>query len=281
MTHLDDDDLRALIDSSFGDGPPERALGAVLGAGRRAVRRRRAALAGTTLAVALAVTGGAFALAGDGTTTGTDPVPPATQAPEPGQPELQVRTAPDVAADELVRIAGAGVVDVRPGVEVLDEVDDPYEREAPGWSVAVRLRYDGEPRWVLLDSVGDTGSMEHPGPGSTTDDFERWVRDTVALQAAPVAPDPTRTDDGRDLVRLDAAGEPVLLDGVTLLERVDGPRPGWLAVAVGYDDRVRWIAIETAPGDNGPTWSVTGAFADDRPGRTFEQFAARTSGAAR
>lgn len=55
--HPDPDDLRDLLDSSFGDGPPTTPPADRLGPARRALRRRRWASGGLTLgAVAAAVT---------------------------------------------------------------------------------------------------------------------------------------------------------------------------------------------------------------------------------
>lgn len=282
MTPLDDDDLRALIDGSFGDGPAAPPLGDLLSAGHRAVRRRRTRVATLALAAVLAVTGGAVALTLDGaTTTGRDPVSPATPAPEPDPDDLVVRTgvAGDFGSGELARIVRPGAIEIRDRVEVVDHTGDPLGLAPSDWSVAVALVVRGESRYVLLTTV-DGGQTLSTYPGRPLPDFAEWVAEVVASQA-PSAADPTRSTDGRDLVGLDDDGGLTLLEGVTLLDRVDGPEPGALAVEVAYGGRTRRIALESSPGDNGPSWSVEGEFADDHPDRTFAEFVARTIGRSR
>lgn len=276
MTDLDDGDLRALLDSSFGEGPTLPPLVDTLGAGRRAVRRRRVAAVGTALAAVLVIGGGALALTGDDVRRAGDGVPPATQAPEPS---LTVRTAGRLPG--LARISGERSVEVAKGVEVSGWRDDPLDVPAPGWSVGLELRTGGETIWLLLSNDATSGDSVLRGGPAEARSFDAWVTAAAATQAQPGAADPTRTEDLRELVAFGPAGDLVVLDGVTLLDRVDGPGPRTVAVEVEYDGRVRWIAIETEPGDNGDSWSVEGRFADDHPGQTFADFVARTTGGGR
>jgi hypothetical protein len=97
------------------------------------------------------------------------------------------------------------------------------------------------------------------------------------LESSPGNADPTRTSDDEDLVRVDARGDVVLLEGVTQLERVDGPGATMSALAVEFDGRTRWLAVYWPPGDE-RGWSVEGVFADEQQGRSFDDFVALTSG---
>lgn len=269
MTDLDDDDLRALLDASFGDGPAHRPLDGTLRDGHRAVRRRRAAAVGGVLAVVLAVGGTGLALSGDGPSRADDGVPPATQAPEP-TPDVSFRVSADVGRRELARIVAPGEVEVWRGAEVVRHIDNPAELAPPGWSVALAVRVRGDIVYRYVDTQGN--GME--GGGSEgVEGFDAWVAESMGVQEGSSA-DPMQSPEGEDLVRYGEDGELVLLEGVTLLERVDGPRPRSAAVAVEYDGRVRWIATWTVAGDNGPNDTQTGFFADESPELTFAGFAA-------
>src|SRR5512139_400618 len=66
------DTLQEQLDRSFGDGPPLPPVGSHVAAGRRALRRRRAASGVTGLAAAAVLVTGGYAV-WPGSPTGSDP----------------------------------------------------------------------------------------------------------------------------------------------------------------------------------------------------------------
>lgn len=193
MIDLDDGELRALLDASFGDGPAHPPLDGTLSAGHRALRRRRTTWAGGAGAAVVALVCGAAVLAGDGLTGGTDPLPPASEAPT-GTPSssgptsgpaavptsttgVQVRTA-ELGENDVARIAAAGVLEVDPEATVLETIDDPYDLDDPAWSVALAYELRGETRYLLITTFADetvNGLPLGPRPG-----FADWVERAVA-----------------------------------------------------------------------------------------------------
>lgn len=184
MTDLDDGDLRALIDTSFGDGPEHRPLEATIGAGRRAVRRRATSVISAVLAV-LMVGGGTAWLTGQGATTGLDPLPPASEAPSttrsttptPTPAPVRVRIV-ELGENDVARIAAPGVLEVDPEATVLETLDDPYGLDAPAWSVALAYELRGETRYLLITTFAD--EPVHGMPLGRRPGFEDWVQRAVA-----------------------------------------------------------------------------------------------------
>ena len=180
------DDLRDHLDAAIGTGPQHRPVEPLLTAGHRAVRRRRIATIAGTAAV-VAVVGTTYALAGGQPDAARDP-----QVTHSGPTQTADPTAgPDSPLawnrNELVRYSStADEVLVRPGVQVLDRVDD-YLHGLPKYdgSAALDISYRGAEYWVSVEwqaeGVSGTG-MTEPSDGWAS--FRAWVADQAAANGA-------------------------------------------------------------------------------------------------
>lgn len=190
------DDLREHLDASIGAGPPHRDLAPLLAAGRRAVRRRRIASGAAVVAV-VGVIGTTLAV-GQGTPDAARDLPAtgqssATTDPSPSDDDpSEARTEPPAyhwQAGELATYTADGRLQIRPGVQVLDRVDD-YLHGSPVYdrSVALDVRYRGVEQWMTLewsggDSSGSGASSSGAGYSDPSDgwaDFRAWVADQAA-----------------------------------------------------------------------------------------------------
>ncbi|MBM7516728.1 hypothetical protein [Nocardioides nitrophenolicus] len=199
-------DLTDRLDAELRTPPPATFdVAATVGAGRRAVRRRRLAAGGAALALALVVGGAGVAVTsrfGDGRVTQQDRVQVAAGVSPEG-------LAP---TDGLVEDLPAGydpqhdgVVLVRDGWEVVERIDDPvtglYADSQPqpiDDSVALDLRKGGEVRWVVLyqHPAQDDGNGSHSRPGGAISgpdegidlpDLSSWLADQRTLNFSTTA----------------------------------------------------------------------------------------------
>lgn len=280
MTHLDDDDLRTLIDGSFGDGPPAPSLAVAVAAGRRAVRRRRATALGSVLAVAVTLAGGGLVvrdLAGTDRAGGA-PAAPVTLSPSGVRyPVVEAPASSFPPGTGLVQVvAHEPRLEVRAGTEVLAQVDDPYGPDAT-WSAALLVRAGGRTGAYLARWDPD-GSSSVDGSDPDLDvPFADWVAGEVALQRESFASDPLAAAlFGGDLIGMDAEGEVRPIDGVKLVEVVPdpygrdaGPEVS-AAVALRYEGRERWAVIRRhGPGGASTQYAV---FADEATAASFTAF---------
>jgi hypothetical protein len=245
-----DVELREALNHGFGPEPQHRPLADRLEAGRRAVRRRR--LAGSAVAVAAAaVVGiGASLLAGgaqdspDG--VATDP----TAASTPSNQETPATNQP-WGDGELARYSTNGLVEIRPGVTVLHQIDEPYGDPSDfNHSVALAVEYHGAESWLLLtwetdpngDSSSSSGAMAHP-EGS----FADWVAQNAAANEDNSAGYVEFADDGS----LVASHGVEILDQrhpVHLKDFTFGDEPSAAALLQGPDGK-KWFVLVRYTGD--------------------------------
>lgn len=280
MTHLDDDDLRALIDGSFGDGPPAGPLGPTLVAGHRAVRRRRATLGSGVVAALLVVTVGGFALR---TSVGDDrgdhvPAAPTTVSPDGVRYPVVVGRSSSfsVGSGPVQVVRHEPRLEVLPGTEVLGQVDDPYGADAT-WSVALLLRHDGRTAAYLARWEPDGESVVDGTDTGLGQPFDVWVAAEVRRQRAYVAADPLADGiGGGRLVDLQADGDVRTQAGVELLDVVPDPYDRdddenlSVAVALRHEGRERWAVLRHL--DPGGAVSLHTTFADEARADTFAAY---------
>jgi hypothetical protein len=176
-----DVELREALTQGFGPEPAHRPVSDRVEAGHRAVRRRRIAGAVVTVAVASIVGIGSVALLGGdgdaGSQVATDPTPDPTAEPT-------TEPAAEWGEGELARYDNEGDLVVRPGVTVLDRVDEPYG-DATDYqhSVALALEFQGTQSWLIMewDTDPDGASSSSSGAGAAPQgDFQDWVAQNVA-----------------------------------------------------------------------------------------------------
>lgn len=297
MPPLDHDDLRALLDRSFGDGPAPTPLAPVLAAGHRVVRRRRIAAAGAGLATVLVIVGGGVVLGGADHRDRDATPPVATDGPDADYPVVPSDNHDFLSTRQWLQLGPDQRIETRPGVEVLQQVRNPLGLDDPSWSVGVVVRQDDRVRWQILDWQQEPGSDTASSGGGSTDraagvdaDFEDWVRTESArlreqITNPPVVDSPThddaRTEQSGELVRFEDDGSLSLLSGVELLRRVDDPFGDddagvtTVAIAIEYDDRVRWVVHSTFSSDDRVRGAAqTAVYADQAEPARFEQWVA-------
>lgn len=196
------------IDRSFGDGPEHRALEQRIRSGRRALRRRRAGAAAATLAVVAAVGGAAWAVvpgdrASRGAEIATDPSP----SPETSDGQW--------AQGETARYR-RGELEVRPGVEVHQLIENPYGLAPPERSDALDLTFRGRRTWVILSRTAEGHGYSGSVPLDDYDSFEDYVAEQSGVNG----------DGWPELLRLAGDGAVVPTAGSEVLQRTDDPRLG-------------------------------------------------------
>ncbi|WP_121254537.1 hypothetical protein [Nocardioides ferulae] len=220
------DTLHDELDAAFGSGPAHRPVEVTLGAGRRALRRRRVSALAGAVAVA-AVLGTGFAVSspgGQGRSTSeiaADPSPMPSPTSVPAVDE-------EWSKGEVVRYADDGTLQVRPGVEVHERIENPYDFVPPERSDALDLTFRGQRTWAILTldrAAGEEGlqfgaSMATPSNGWA--DFAHYVADQVSVdRGGSGAP-----SGWPGTLRLTAEGEVVPTSGTEVLQRTDDPRLG-------------------------------------------------------
>ena len=136
-------DIRDEIDASFGTGPTEGPVQAIVAEGHRALRRRRLAVAGAAAVVAVVVGGSAVFAAGGGgdTARGREPgfagSPTATASSgKAGPTRKQVSRALRM---NLADYGDDGRLRIDPRARVVQRLVNPYGLVAPARSAAVVL----------------------------------------------------------------------------------------------------------------------------------------------
>ncbi|MBA8805971.1 hypothetical protein FB382_004316 [Nocardioides ginsengisegetis] len=259
-------DWQQRIEASFGDGPAHPGPAPLIEAGHRALRRRRTAIAASTLAVlAVAGTAGVVGAAGGGGAAARD-VPVASQAPtvapspqaaspQPHTPLAEsaadVRTATDT---EQRRFDPAGPhVEVLPDGEVVVdqqwqvtrlEVESARDDTQRVWGVVARSLDGSETVWMVLDwRLAGEASTTWDEPGKAYARFDDWIR---AQLASPTQESPAHLQDGNL----------VLAPGWTLVLRVPNPTAAadygqvgdQMAVELRDEDGHSWFALVSADG---------------------------------
>ena len=268
--------LQEELERSFGDGPPLPPVGVTVAAGRRALRRRRAAEGVAGVAVVAIIATGWVAL-GPGGTSGTtrpaqNPAPTATQEPAPDPaPEPSARPWQ---RGELIRYV-EGALQVRPGVRVHEHIENPFGLEPPSLSDALDVTWKGKRRWLTIESrprpQGVSSSSAAPSNGWAS--FADYVADQVAVNAG---------GDGEsgwpETFALDDQGRVVPTDGTRVLDRTDDPR---LGATFAPEGATTGAAVVTVAGDETSyfvvwrvidgTLDVLTTPPDDVTGATFEE----------
>ena len=225
-------DIRDEIDASFGTGPTEGPVHAIVADGHRALRRRRLATSGAAALVAVVLGGGAvFAAGGDDTAggRGTDVVgSPTAGTPTPAEPtRKQVRR---VLRMQLADYGVDGRLEVDPRARVVQRLDNPFRLTAPGRSLAVALEFRGARYWyVMYRHASGEGGGSSTWSGDADQSFEDWVQNEEMLSADPGtgAGDAWPGIPDLDLVRFVGTGEVLEpSEGVTILEQRRSPRVG-------------------------------------------------------
>jgi hypothetical protein len=181
-----------------------------LEAGRRALRRRRAAAALTALGV-VAVLGTTYAVVApgpDGARSGEVAEDPSGPEWPPPADAWEDRT-PVRYIDEELQVAK--------GVVVHQHVENPLDLEAPERSDAFDLTYQGERQWVIMSGEPDGYGFSSMKPSDNWTGFDDWLAEQVAANS--------RWAEVR-LLRLADDGRVVAAPGVEILERTDDPQLG-------------------------------------------------------
>lgn len=242
-------DIRDEIDASFGSGPAEGPVQAILAEGHRALRRRRLTVAGAAAVVAVVVGGSAvFAAGGSGDTArGREPgyaaSPTATASSgKAGPTRKQVRRALRM---DLADYGDDGRLRIDPRARVVQRLDNPYDLVAPARSAAVVLEFRGATYWfVMYRYPNGEGGGSKIWSGDADQSFEDWVA-SEPLLADGVTDQPPDTWPGisdLDLVRFVGAGEVLApTDGVTILEQRASPTVGDAFATAGDQSAVALV----------------------------------------
>lgn len=215
------------IERCFGGGPEHRPVEQRIAAGRRALRRRRAAAALTAVGM-VAVVGSTYALAVPGQDSRargemtvrptlssppptpaqpTSPLPDPTATSQPWQPNLYARHTDD------------GELEIRPGVVVHERIENPFGWEPPRLADALDVSWKGRRIWTIVE-LGQEGLVYRTTePGNEWAGFAEWV----AYQSQLMSDTPTGY---RLPVRLREDGRVVATHGTEILQRTDEPRLG-------------------------------------------------------
>jgi len=258
-----DTDIRDELDRSFGYGPPLDHVDDIVELGHRAVRRRRLALAGLAAGCCLAAAGVAWSVVDSpGASSGRDVTVQPTQAPSATE-------SPAVAGDPPVEYVDAdhpglggadvayddGVLLVREGVEILEQVANPLDRRPPRTSLGLALAVDGAQQWALVAGSPSGSTVSTVPARQSFPDLQTWLDDQVALDRG----EPTLA-----LVSFGTGAELVAEPGVEIVQQQPSPQVG--AEFAGPD------AVHTAVAEvrwQGERWFV---LARELPGSAPEYF---------
>jgi hypothetical protein len=226
------------IDASFGTGPAQGTVHAILADGHRALRRRRLATSGAAALVAVVLGGSAvFATGGGGDRSGgTGDVavsPSATGSPEPRHPERPTRK-------EMERALGMGLADYRddgrftvdPRARDVQRLNNPYDLVAPERSTAVAVEFRGAVYWFVAYRYADeSGGGSSIWSGASDQSFVDWVHSEEMLDGRTESPGPDGWPGVPDLVVVRFAGtgdgevlEPI--NGAMILQQRPSPQVG-------------------------------------------------------
>jgi hypothetical protein len=165
------------LERAIGHGPANRPVQQTVAAGRRALRRRRAATAVAGLAV-VGVLGGTWAGAGAGTWLRGGEVGVATSPSPTGDAETENEYAGE---EPPAHFSDTGELVLRSGVTVVREVDNPMGYEAPKRSVGLVLDDAGTRIWALLEDEPRGAASVYDDARQTFPTFDLWLADAVAV----------------------------------------------------------------------------------------------------
>jgi hypothetical protein len=250
--------------------PPDFDIGATIGAGRRAVRRRRLTVSTAGLALALVLGGTVWAATGSVAERGRDRSAPVAAAA--GVRTDDLRTTGDLpAAFPVGYDAETGDLVVQRGWTVVDRVNEPFTGFALDddsrvvASVALAVRNGDQVVWALLYQRGvedDGGSAAQSGSGvadpeasGVFPDLDTWVAYQADLQFTGSTDQLVAFDDDGRLaarygVQLVRQGDPLpfLADGVPVRLRV-GSEQVWGVAHRADDLTLLTVADDYPPAD--------------------------------
>lgn len=207
--------LQDELERSFGDGPERLPVGTHLEAGRRALRRRRAATA--ALGTVLVLGASYAAVAGLGPSEPTTGEVLTESTPSPTMPSPTQEVGWDLGP---VRYRD-GVLDVHPDAVVHERIDNPYGDAPPRDSVAFDITFEGRRTWIIARTDGvdeDSEELTESLPSVHEGSFGDWV----AAQVAEAFPQPVWPV----TLVLDDQGAVVASPGSEVLQRTDDPQLG-------------------------------------------------------
>lgn len=209
--------LQRELDEAIGHGPAHRPVEHRIDAGRRALRRRRAA-AGLAAFGMVAVLGLGYAVSGAGLLgrasgeVTIDPTPSPAPTPD-GKPAVQ-----EWEDHTPIRYL-EGALQIRSGVVVHEHIENPYDYRPPRLSDALDLTFEGQRMWIIAERTGNGFGYSSSVPSNGWASFSDWVADQVG--------EATGGDDGwPDTLRLTDEGTVVASQGSTILQRTDDPQLG-------------------------------------------------------
>lgn len=213
---LTEQELKDEIDRCLGPGPAHRPVTDRVAAGRRALLRRRAAVGAVTVA-AVVVVGTGYAIAGSpgGERDNSGPVATAPAGTASASPD-PTPSGPTWKGNGPVRYLDDRL-QVRPGVTVHQQIENPYRWTSPNTSDALDLTVDGRRTWVMAEYW--QGELDYAGSVAGIDGltFEQWVAQQAKAMGAEGFP---------TTMRLSADGDVVAAAGTEVLQRTDEPDLG-------------------------------------------------------
>jgi hypothetical protein len=291
----DDGDLALLgelLDRSFGAGPEglptpvER-----LAVGRRALRRRRRlTVAGTSVAVVIAI-GAGVALSGGGDHGANGPPPPIATHGTPSvdaSAQAEARALAEqqrkahradqrlVSAQFPASYAPDGRIVVKDRWGILQIVEEPMRYLRPERSVGLIVSNGEQTRWMLLTlekqvdgdgnptgGLGPTAAADDPGKGYAR--FEDWLDSMVALNGGPKVQPLLTVDDADEL----HAGRGAELVATRPIPVIDGYTTAGDRMAEVRRDGRTWFVVVRG---HGPDADVIPADAGVLSAPTFSAF---------
>lgn len=267
------------IERSFGVGPEHRPIEERIAAGRRALRRRRAAAAVASVGV-VAVIGTAVAVAlpgADDSSTGRMATTPSAttsaSAEDPGETAEPTPSATPWQRNQLARYADDGTLEIRPGVQVNERIANPFGYDRPSRSVGLDVTWQGDRVWTIVEITPRGASYGTSVPSNGWASFADWVADqsgsTVVNGGWP------------DTVVLDPDGQVVAASGAEIRQRTDDPQLGDDFAPPGTPTGAALVVVESSPPDYFVVWRVVDGELDvivvppqDVVGATFQELLA-------
>jgi hypothetical protein len=284
--------LRDVLDSSFGAGPPLPTPSDRLTAGRRALRRRRGAGTLGGAAAVVAVVAASFTVLGGGAAPrGADPMAPGPTATAPATgdvDEAQLQAELDrLAAEAQVRERHAeqvrqqrlvsnqfpaaldqdGTLVVKDGWRVTQQVEEPVGYAPPEASLGVVVTDGDRTRWMLLtvnralDERGEpidgklatSANADDAGKGYSR--FEDWLASMIAINGGHQS-SPLVTVSADDQVHPGPGSTLVEVQEIDVIEGYTSP--GDRVAEVQRDGRT-WFAVIRGHGRDAEVIPVDGA----------------------
>jgi hypothetical protein len=259
------------LDRSFDSGPAHRPIEDRLVAGRRLVRRRRAAASAAALAVIAVVGATGVALTSVGESS-SDPGVADRPSEEPEKDGFGLEKG------QAIRLTPEGTLLTAEGVEVLEKAENPLGYSPPDHSLGVVYRFEGTTYWALTTIEKDKGSYgsftSEVEAGQSFPTFQYWLDDQVALQ------------NGEPTLALVSFGQGETLlpqDGVEILQQTGdfeppadfaGPNDRTAVAEVTYRGE-RWYVLARQLDGTAPEYFPSAAAATRPTLEQFLDFAAR------